>query len=85
MLLPTVLLGMTFPLVAQLFTQDLYRVGSSVGISYAANTLGAILGAFAGGFIFIPWIGVQNSIILGVVLNLSVGWWPRPKDQPKVE
>jgi len=74
MLLPTVLLGMTFPLVAQLFTQDLYRVGSSVGISYAANTLGAILGAFAGGFIFIPWIGVQNSIILGVVLNLSVGW-----------
>jgi len=75
MLLPTVLLGMTFPLVAQLFTQDLYRVGSSVGISYAANTLGAILGAFAGGFIFIPWIGVQNSIILGVVLNLSVGWF----------
>ena len=75
MLLPTVLLGMTFPLVAQLFTQDLYRVGSSVGISYAANTLGAILGAFAGGFILIPWIGVQNSIILGVVLNLSVGWF----------
>ena len=75
MLLPTVLLGMTFPLVAQLFTQDLYRVGSGVGISYAANTLGAILGAFAGGFIFIPWIGVQNSIILGVVLNLSVGWF----------
>jgi spermidine synthase len=75
MLLPTVLLGMTFPLVAQLFTQDLYRVGSSVGISYSANTLGAILGAFAGGFIFIPWIGVQNSIILGVVLNLLVGWF----------
>ena len=36
---------------------------------------GAILGAFAGGFIFIPWIGVQNSIILGVALNLSVGWY----------
>jgi len=32
MLLPTVFLGMTFPLVAQLFTQDLYRVGSGVGI-----------------------------------------------------
>jgi len=75
MLLPTVLLGMTFPLVAQLFTQNLDRVGSSVGISYAANTLGAILGAFAGGFIFIPWIGIQNSIILGVALNLSVGWF----------
>jgi spermidine synthase len=85
MFLPTLLLGMTFPLVARLFTQSLYRVGSGVGSSYAANTLGAILGAFAGGFVFIPYLGVQNSIILGVVINLIVGWlmvvvdprWPR--------
>jgi spermidine synthase len=75
MFLPTVLLGMTFPLVARLFTQSLYRVGSSVGTSYAANTVGAIVGAFAGGFIFIPQIGVQNSILLAVVLNLIVGWF----------
>ncbi len=74
MFLPTLLLGMTFPLVARLFTQSLNRVGSGVGSSYAANTLGAILGAFAGGFIFIPWIGVQNSIILAVAINLVVGW-----------
>ena len=74
MFLPTLLLGMTFPLVARLFTQSLYRVGSSVGISYAANTLGAIVGAFAGGFIFIPLIGVQNSILLAVIINLVIGW-----------
>ena len=74
MFLPTLFFGMTFPLVARLFTQSLYRVGSSVGISYAANTVGAILGAFGGGFIFIPWIGVQNSIILAVAINLVVGW-----------
>ncbi|HXV48087.1 MAG TPA: fused MFS/spermidine synthase, partial [Candidatus Binatia bacterium] len=41
MFLPTVLLGMTFPLVARLFTQSIYRVGSGVGSSYAANTVGA--------------------------------------------
>jgi len=75
MFLPTLLLGMTFPLVARLFTQSLYRVGSSVGTSYAANTVGAILGAFAGGFIFIPLLGVQNSIILAVAVNLLVGWF----------
>lgn len=75
MFLPTLLLGMTFPLVARLFTQSLYHVGSSVGISYAANTVGAILGAFAGGFIFIPLIGVQNSILLAVIINLLVGWF----------
>ncbi len=73
MFVPTVLLGMTFPLVARLFTQSLYRVGSGVGSSYAANTVGAVLGAFAGGFILIPNIGVQNTIIFAVVMNLLIG------------
>ena len=75
MFIPTVLLGMTFPLVARLFTQSLYRVGSGVGISYSANTVGAVFGAFAGGFILIPNIGVQNSIIFAVVMNLAIGCW----------
>lgn len=73
MFVPTVLLGMTFPLVARLFTQSLYRVGSGVGTSYAANTVGAVAGAFAGGFLLIPNIGVQNTIIFGVVMNLLIG------------
>ncbi len=75
MFVPTILLGMTFPLVARLFTQSLYRVGSGVGSSYAANTLGAVLGAFAGGFILIPILGVQNTIIFAVVMNLVIGAW----------
>jgi predicted membrane-bound spermidine synthase/tetratricopeptide (TPR) repeat protein len=75
MFIPTVLLGMTFPLVARLFTQSLYRVGSGVGSSYAANTVGAVVGAFAGGFILIPNIGVQNTIIFAVVMNLAIGCW----------
>jgi predicted membrane-bound spermidine synthase/Flp pilus assembly protein TadD len=75
MFVPTVLLGMTFPLVARLFTQSVYRVGSGVGSSYAANTVGAVLGAFAGGFILIPNLGVQNAIIFAVVMNLLIGAW----------
>jgi predicted membrane-bound spermidine synthase/tetratricopeptide (TPR) repeat protein len=75
MFVPTVLLGMTFPLVARLFTQTLFRVGSGVGSSYAANTVGAVLGAFAGGFILIPNLGVQNTIIFAVVMNLLIGAW----------
>lgn len=74
MFLPTLLLGMTFPLVVCLFTQSLYRVGSSVGTTYACNTVGAILGAFVGGFILLPLVGIQNSIIIGALLNLFVGW-----------
>lgn len=75
MFVPTILLGMTFPLVARLFTQSLYRVGSGVGSSYAANTVGAVFGAFAGGFILIPNLGIQNTIIFAVVMNLAIGAW----------
>lgn len=74
MFLPTLFLGTTFPLVVRLFTQSLYRVGSGVGTTYASNTLGAIFGAFAGGFILLPLLGMQNSIIVAALLNLLVGW-----------
>jgi spermidine synthase len=72
MFLPALLLGMTFPLVVCLFTQNIYRVGSSVGTTYASNTLGAIAGAFIGGFVLLPLVGIQRSIIIGALLNLAV-------------
>src|SRR5947199_9910816 len=74
MFLPTVLLGLTFPLVARLFTQSLYRVGTGVGSSYAANTVGASVGAFVGGFILSPPIGVHNSSVFRVEKELVLGW-----------
>jgi spermidine synthase len=73
MLLPTLLLGATFPVVAHIYTRNLYVVGRSVGTAYASNTLGAIAGAFLGGFLLIPLIGVQHSIALGVAVNGAVG------------
>src|SRR5581483_7845672 len=73
MFIPALLLGMTFPLVVSLFTENVYRVGSSVGTTYASNTLGAIAGAFIGGFVLLPLAGIQHSIVIGGLLNLAVG------------
>jgi spermidine synthase len=88
MFIPTVLLGMTFPLVARLFTQNLYRVGSVVEL-YAANTVGAVVGASPVVYL-VPNIGVQNTIIFAAVMNLLIGcvlvWvtreWPSCRDCP---
>jgi spermidine synthase len=73
MIVPTLLLGATFPVVARIYTRSLAAVGRSVGTAYASNTVGAIAGAFLGGFLFIPAIGVQRSIALAVVVNAAVG------------
>lgn len=63
-LLPAVLMGMTMPIVlvwAGNSTKKNEAKGSvnSVGLSYAINTIGAILGALAGAFILIPIAGTR--------------------------
>jgi spermidine synthase len=70
----TLLFGMTFPMVVRLFTQSLHNVGIAVGTIYAVNTVGAIAGAFAGGFIFLPLLGIQHSIVIGAFINLIIGY-----------
>ncbi len=73
MLAPTFCIGATFPCVAQIFATDRARIGSRVGWVYAGNTLGAIFGAFAAGFLLIPLMGVEATIRSGLAVNLAVG------------
>ncbi len=62
--LPTLLMGMAFPVAARLCVPDLKRVGGSVGRLYAFNTVGAIVGSFASGFVLIPLLGLSHTILL---------------------
>ncbi len=79
MLVPTILMGMTFPLVSKLYTRNIDRVGTALGNVYSVNTIGGVLGSLMAGFVLIPLIGVQNgimviaaiSVVLGAVLILS--------------
>jgi spermidine synthase len=67
---PTILLGATFPLVNKIYARSLAEIGKSIGTAYAANTVGAILGSFFAGFIFIPLLGKENG--LRIVAGLQV-------------
>jgi spermidine synthase len=70
-LLPiTLLLGATFPLVVKACADNLAAVGRSVGNLYSANTLGAIVGAFLGGFALVPAFGVEKTLIGTSFANL---------------
>jgi spermidine synthase len=73
MLLPTLAMGLTFPLVTHLYTDKLSSLGKRLGEAYAANTLGAIVGSFLGGFVLVPQFGAQRALFGAVVLNLLVG------------
>jgi len=70
MILPTLCLGATFPLVSKIYTQSILKVGRSIGVAYAINTIGAVLGSFCAGFVLIPQFGKENSLSLVIGLQL---------------
>ncbi len=70
MILPTLCLGATFPLVGKIYTQSVSKVGKSIGFAYAMNTIGAVLGSFSAGFFLIPFFGKENSLSLVISIQL---------------
>jgi len=73
-IIPTLLLGALFPLVVRIVSagRRAHATGRTVGDAYAANTLGAIGGSFASGFVLVPWLGLLGSLKLCVALNFVV-------------
>jgi len=73
LLAPTMLMGAAFPLASRLFLDSDGAVGRSVGTIYAANTVGGIAGAFLGGFVLIPLLGLQGTIFSAAGLCVLIG------------
>ena len=70
MFFPTFCLGATFPLVGKILTRSLSRTGRSIGLAYAINSIGAILGSFCAGFLLIPLMGKEQALRLVVLMQL---------------
>ena len=70
---PTVLCGMALPLAIRVFSGAAGITGSAVGTVYAANTIGAIVGALASGLVLLPTFGASRSLALLATLGASAG------------
>jgi spermidine synthase len=69
---PACLIGTVFPLALELAGVARRREGRAVGRLYAVNTLGSILGAALAGLVLIPALGMHQSLLAGVWLNLGL-------------
>jgi spermidine synthase len=64
LLLPTgIALGASFSVALATATSNVEHIGRASSRVYAANTLGAIAGALAGGFLLIPTLGLQGTVM----------------------
>jgi len=61
LVVPTTLMGLTFPLVLQRVA-NVPNVGRLVGRLTAINTIGAVVGSLATGYLLLPALGSQGSL-----------------------
>ncbi|HZY85527.1 MAG TPA: fused MFS/spermidine synthase, partial [Gemmataceae bacterium] len=78
-----VLWGASFPLALAAVTTPGRDPGRLVGGVYAANTVGAILGAAGASLLLVPWLGTQHAqrVLIGLsaaaaLLMLAPAFWP---------
>ena len=71
-LVPTTVIGTAFPLMAQLTTVQLERLGRNVGVLYSVNTVGGIAGSLLVGLVLIPVLGTQQTFLIICALSMGV-------------
>ena len=71
--IPTVLMGATLPVISSYLAARRGSLGKQVGFLYGANTLGAVIGVLASGFILLETLGEKGTVNVAVVVNLAVG------------
>lgn len=69
-LVPTLLIGASFPLLASLALTRPDREGVTVGRVYFANTLGNLLGGVVCGFVLLASLGTERTLLLFAATNL---------------
>jgi spermidine synthase len=68
----TFLMGGVFPLTIRVVAGRLEHVGRDLGSAYALNTVGAIVGSFASGFVVLPVLGLQRGIYAAALVGLAL-------------
>ncbi|HKW84588.1 MAG TPA: fused MFS/spermidine synthase [Burkholderiaceae bacterium] len=71
-LVPTLLMGATLPLLVGHLVRRSASVGDAVGRLYHVNTLGAGAACLACAVLLFPFLGMQGTVLVAVALNASV-------------
>ncbi len=72
LVIPTACMGATLPILTRFAVRSDAQVGPRVGLLYAANTAGAVLGAVATGFWLLPALGLARATWVAVGVNAMV-------------
>jgi predicted membrane-bound spermidine synthase len=73
LVVPTLLMGATLPILVAYLVRRIANVGRSVGLLYFVNTLGSAAACFASGIFLMRLLGMHGSVRVAVGFNVAVG------------
>jgi len=69
---PTIFMGMSLPVIVEIFSASQKKIGVSIGKVFSINTLGTVLGALLSGLFFIPAFGIKHTFEIGIAINIGM-------------
>ena len=72
LIVPTICMGATFPVMASILIRRRNEVGLRMSQLYSLNTAGAVLGAGMAGFVFIPNWGLDGAVYIAFAINAFI-------------
>ena len=69
----TILMGATLPTLTRYLSRDAAHLSSAFGRLYAANTIGAIIGAAAAGLVLIEVLGLTETLVVAACCSGAAG------------
>jgi len=72
MIIPTTLMGATFPVAVKILARN-ETLGKDVGVLYAVNTAGSVIGCITAVFFLLGSVGMNGTIWIAAVLDCLVG------------
>ena len=72
---PTLLMGGSFPLISSLALVRADREGATTGCVYFFNLVGNVLGGVVTGFLLLPLMGTERTVLVFSTTGLALGWF----------
>jgi spermidine synthase len=69
---PTICMGATFPVMADLLARGRADLGRRMSFLYSLNTWGAVAGAGLAGFVLIPRLGLDGAVMVAAACNFAI-------------
>jgi len=72
LIVPTTLMGGTFPVMSRFFVRLRSRAGRDISLLYAINTVGAVAGTVLVGFLLLSFFGITATLCATALVNLAL-------------